>query len=139
MGINETTELPSRRTALTMAAWSVPVVALTIAAPAAAASNETSTYIVYQSYAGWSVSADYQAFVLEAYIRTRATNSPVAGVQVTWTVLETGQVFSATTSSSGFARVDAPPSTVVGTPGFVDIASMDATHRLAVQGERPPV
>jgi hypothetical protein len=134
MGINETTELPSRRTALKLAAWSVPVVALTVATPAAAASG-TSTNIVYQSYAGWTGGN----FVLEAYIRTRAGNTPVPGVQVTWTVLETGQVFSANTSSSGFARVDAPPSTVVGTPGFVDIASLDATHRLQVQGERPPV
>ncbi|SDZ03405.1 hypothetical protein [Herbiconiux ginsengi] len=135
MEINETTELPSRRTALKIGAWSVPVVALAVATPTAAASNETSTNIVYQSYAGWTGGN----FVLEAYIRTRADNTPVAGVQVTWTVVETGQVFSATTSSSGFARVDAPPSTVVGTPGFVDIASLDATHRLQVQGERPPV
>jgi hypothetical protein len=134
MGINETTELPSRRTALKLAAWSVPVVALTVATPAAAASG-TSTNIVYQSYAGWT--GGY--FVLEAYIRTRAGNTPVPGVQVTWTVLETGQEFSANTSSSGFARVDAPPATVVGTPGYVDIASLDATHRLQVQGERPPV
>jgi hypothetical protein len=134
MGITETTDLPSRRTALKLAAWSVPVVAVAVAAPAAAASGD-STNIVYQSYAGWTGGN----FVLEAYIRTRADNAPVAGVLVTWTVLETGQVFSATTSSSGFARVDAPPSSVVGTPGFVDIASLDATHRLQVQGERPPV
>ncbi len=135
MGNSETTDLPSRRTALKLAAWSVPVVAVAVAAPAAAASDENSTYYIYQSYAGWT-GGD---FVLEAYVYLRSTNAGVGGLPVTWTVVETGQVFTGTSTDNGYARAQAVPSAVVGTPGFVDIASQDATHREQVQGERPPV
>lgn len=117
---------------LRAAAWSVPAVALAVSAPGAAAS--TSAFYVYQWYAGWNDAY----FVLEAYIRLRSDDSPVLNTPVSWTVVETGQVFTANTNNSnGFARIDAVPDSVVGTPGFVDIRAGDAYQQAQVQGTRP--
>jgi hypothetical protein len=126
-------ELPSRRTALALGAWSVPVVAAAVAAPAAAASNAGSVYYVYQSYAGWNETH----LVLEAFIYLRAGDVPQSGIQVNWSMIETGQVFTATSTANGFARVDAIPSTVVGTPVNCEITADDARKVIQVQGTRP--
>jgi hypothetical protein len=124
----------SRRDALKLGAWSVPVVAVAVATPLAAASTESEN-IVYQSYAGYSSSSG--TFVLEAYIYTRATTTPVADVTVTWTLVETGQAFQAVTSSSGFARVDSDPASIVGAPTSCEITALDAREVIEVQGTGP--
>ncbi|GAA2222064.1 hypothetical protein N1031_02325 [Herbiconiux moechotypicola] len=135
MGNDETPRHPiSRRTLLKAGAWSVPVVALAVATPAAAAST-ASVYYVYQSYAGYSSSSG--TFVLEAYIYVRDTDTPVQGTTVTWTLVETGQAFQAVTGSNGFARVDTDPSAIVGEPTTCEITALDARTVIEVQGTGP--
>lgn len=133
MGNSETPQSRlTRRTVLKGAAWSAPVVAVAIAAPAAAASI-LSTYVI-SGFAGWSTNPD---FILEAYVKVRATNEIVPDVEVTWT-FDTGQVKTAITNTfDGFARLNLTAADIDGDPSYAIITYADASINQPVIGDRP--
>ncbi len=131
--MDESVRGASRRTVLKVGAWSVPVVAVALGAPGAAAST-VSAYYIYQPYAGW---VD-ETLVLEAYVRAVAGDAPVFGATVTWTMVGTGQVFSGVSNNTnGYARATSPADAVLLDPTEVDIAALDATLRIELQGTKP--
>ncbi|UFS59184.1 hypothetical protein [Subtercola endophyticus] len=121
----------TRRTALKAAAWSTPVVALAVSAPAAAAASATPVYSIYQPHAGWGTDG---VFTLEAYVRQGIT--PVDDVVVTWTLNPGSLIYTATTyGDEGFANknpTDVPDSVTTAT-----ISAEDATVTIPVTDGRP--
>lgn len=122
----------SRRTALKTAAWSAPIVALAVAAPAASASNPTADYLMSSLYGGWNTEG---VFGLEVYVTYQG--APSAGQIVTFVLNPSGTIYTATTyGSNGFANVN-------NVQAPVDTASVtfevgDATQTKTVTGT-PPV
>ncbi len=116
----------TRRSALKAVAWSAPVVAVAIAAPAARAS---SLYTIYQPHAGWET--DGTTFTLEAYIRF---NGAVSDGNVVTFVVDPGNLIFTTTSygDEGYARGN--PTNVPGSVTTATISVEDATVTIPVTG-----